>query len=91
MFRENVKKFSKAISENSYPSDMIMDFILIMPSEISLKFKEFLAKPNKTDAVCKKTIINVVSLMRKDLSDIDNEIERIISLKTKFVKMPFKK
>lgn len=91
MFRENLKKFSKAISENSYPSDMIMDFILIMPSEISIKFKEFLANPNKTDAVCKKTIINVVSLMRKNLSDIDNEIERIISRKPKFFKFPSKK
>ena len=47
MFRENLKRFSKAISENSYPSDMIMDFILIMPKEVSTKFKEFLANPKK--------------------------------------------
>jgi len=91
MFRENLKRFSKAISENSYPSDMIMDFILIMPSEISTKFKEFLANPKKTDALCKKTYLNVVSLMRKSLSDIDHEIERIISYKVRFFKKLFKK
>ncbi len=90
MFRENLKRFSKAISENSYPSDMIMDFILIMPNEISAKFKEFLANPNKTDATCKKTCINVVSLMRKALSDIDNDINRIISGNPKLFKMPSK-
>ena len=83
MFRENLKRFSKAISDNSYPSDMIMDFILIMPNEISTKFKEFLANPNKTDATCKKTYVNVVSLMRNALSDIDNEIDGIISHKPK--------
>ena len=54
------------------------------------KFKEFLANPNKTDATCKKTYINVVSLMRKELSDIDNEIDKIISQKPKLFKMPSK-
>ena len=29
IFRGNLKRFSKAITENSYPSDMIMDFIRV--------------------------------------------------------------
>ena len=91
MFRENLKRFSKAISENSYPSDMIMDFILTMPKEVSSKFKEFLADPNKTDATCKKALINVVSSMKKSLYDIDSKIEIIISQKPKFFKIPSKK
>ena len=91
MFRENLKRFSKAISENSYPSDMIMDFILTMPKEVSTKFKEFLANPNKTDATCKKALINVVSSMKKNLSDIDSKIEIKISQKPKFFKIPSKK
>lgn len=90
-FRENLKRFSKAIAENSYPSDMIMDFILTMPKEVSTKFKEFLADPNKTDAKSKKVYINVVLAMKKILTDIDNKIENIISLKPKFFKMPSKK
>ena len=91
MFRENLKRFSKAISENSYPSDMIMDFILTMPKEVSTKFKEFLANPNKPDATCKKALINVVSSMKKNLSDIDSKIEIKISQKPKFFKIPSKK
>ena len=91
VFRENLKRFSKAISENSYPSDMIMDFILTMPGGVSTRFKEFLANPNKTDATCKKTYINVVSSMKKSLSDIDHEIESIISQKPKFFKIHSKK
>ncbi len=78
IFRQSLKRFSKAIAENSYPSDMIMDFILTMPNEVSIKFKEFLADPNKTDAKCKKAYINAVSSMKKTLSDIDSEIENII-------------
>ena len=91
VFRENLKRFSKAISENSYPSDMIMDFILTMPGGVSTKFKEFLANPNKTDATCKKAYISIVSSMKKSLSDIDHEIESIISQKPKFFKIPPKK
>ncbi|MGD9080982.1 MAG: hypothetical protein PVG96_16655 [Desulfobacterales bacterium] len=91
VFRENLKRFSRAISENSYPSDMIMDFILTMPKEVSTKFKEFLANPNKTDATCKKAFINLVSSMKKSLSDIDHEIEGIISQKPKSFKNPSKK
>jgi hypothetical protein len=91
IFRGNLKRLSKAITENSYPSDMIMDFILTMPQEVSTKFKEFLADPNKTDEKCKKAYINVVSSMKKTLYDIDNKIENLISQKPKFFKIPSKK
>ena len=70
---------------------MVMDFILIMPKEVSIKFKEFLADPKKTDATCKKTLINVVSSMKKSLSEIDHEIESIISQKPKLFKITSKK
>ena len=78
IFRENLKRFSKAIAENSYPSDMIMDFILTMPDEVSIKFREFLADPDKTDDKSKKVYLNVVSTMKTILSDIDKRIENII-------------
>jgi hypothetical protein len=91
IFRGNLKRFSKAITENSYPSDMIMDFILTMPQEVSTKFKEFLADPNKTDEKCKKAYINVVSSMKKILNDIDSKIENLISQNPKFFKIPSKK
>ena len=91
IFRENLKRLSRAITENSYPSDMIMDFILTMPKEVSTNFKEFLVDPNKTDSECKKAYINVFSSMKKTLSDIDSNIENIILQKPKFFKMPSKK
>ena len=78
LFRENLKRFSKAIAQNSYPSDMIMDFILIMPDEVSTIFKEFLADPKKTDEKSKKVYLSVISTMKKLLSDIDKRIENII-------------
>jgi hypothetical protein len=78
IFRENLKRFSKAITENSYPSDMIMDFILTMPNEVSIIFKKFLTDPNKTDEKCKKVYLKVGSTMKKILSDIDKRIENLI-------------
>ena len=84
IFRANLKKLSQAFAENSFPSDMIMDFILTMPKEVSIKFKEFLADPDKTDAKYKKAYIGLVSSMKKALSDIDSRIEDIIFKKSKF-------
>ena len=90
MFRENLQRLSKAIAKNSYPSDMMMDFLLTMPKEISIQFKEFLADPNKTDARCKKVYLNIGLSMKKTLFEIDNKIKNIIFQKPKF-KNPFKK
>ena len=90
-FRRNLKRLSKAIHENSYPSDMIMDFILTMPKDVSSKFKRFLANPNKTNATCKKIRIEVVLSMKKTLSDIDSRIENIIAQKPKYLKIHQKK
>ena len=84
IFRLNLKKLSQAFAENSFPSDMIMDFILTMPKEVSTKFREFLADPDKTDAKYKKAYITLVSSMKKVLSDIDSRIEGIIFKKSKF-------
>ncbi|MGB5747152.1 MAG: hypothetical protein WBM69_09240 [Desulfobacterales bacterium] len=90
LFRENLKRFSKAIAENNYASDMIMDFLLTMPKEVAVKFKEFLADPNKTDSRSKKTYMGIVLSMKKILSEIDSKIENIIFKKSKSIN-PFKK
>ena len=83
IFRANLKRLARAIAENSYPSDMIMDFILTMPGEVSAKFKEFLADPEKTDAKCNKAYMTIVSSMKMALSDVDRRIENIIFEKSK--------
>jgi hypothetical protein len=89
VFRENLKRFSKAIAENNFASDMIMDFILTMPKDISIKFKEFLADPNKTDSKSKKAYMSIALSMKKMLSEIDSKVENLIFEKPKF-KNPFK-
>ena len=78
IFRKNLKRFSESITANSYPSDMIMDFISNMPKEVSRIFKEFLADHNKTDAKCKKAYMNILLSMKNHLTDIDQKIENII-------------
>jgi hypothetical protein len=78
VFSKNLKGFAKAVLDNSYSSDMIMDFILNMPKDVSTKFREFMTDPNKTDAKCKKAYMNVALSMKASLSDIDHKIENII-------------
>ena len=69
---------------------MIMDFLLTMPKEISIKFKEFLADPNKTDSKSKRAYMGIVLSMKKILSEIDGKIENLIFQNPKF-KNPFHK
>ena len=77
-FKKNLNRFTKAIRENSYSSDMINDFNLTMPEEVSEIFKKFLADPNKTKITYKKTYMGLVLSMRKSLSDIDEKIEKLV-------------
>jgi len=90
LFRENLQRLSRSIAKNSYQSDMMMDFLLTMPNEISIIFKQFLADPNKTETRCKKAYMSIALAMKKTLAEIDSKIDNIIIQKPKF-KNPFKK
>lgn len=79
LYRKNLKRFSKAISENSFSSEMISDFLLAMPKEVSSIFKTFMADPDKTDKKCRQSYVSLAGAMKKSLAEIDNKINAIIS------------
>lgn len=79
LYRKNLKRFSKAISENSFSSAMISDFLLAMPKEVSSIFKTFMADPDKTDKKCRQSYVSLAGAMKKSLAEIDNKINAIIS------------
>ena len=79
LYGKNLKRFSKALAENSFSSDMISDFLLSMPKEVSETFKAFMADPNKTEKKCKQFYLNIAAAMRESLNDIDGKIKRLIS------------
>lgn len=79
LYSKNLRRFSKAIAENSFSSDMISEFLLSMPKEVSATFKAFMADPEKTEKKCKQFYMNLALSMRKSLAEIDNKIEIIVS------------
>jgi hypothetical protein len=79
LYGKNLKRFSKAISENSFSSDLISDFLLSMPKEVSATFKVFMADPDKTDKKCRQSYMSLAGAMKKSLAEIDNKINAIIS------------
>ena len=79
LYSKNLRRFSKAIAENSFSSDMISEFLLTMPKEVSATFKAFMADPEKTEKKCKQFYMNLALAMRKSLAEIDNKIETIVT------------
>ena len=79
LYSKNLKRFSKSIAENSFSSDMISEFLITMPQEVSSTFKDFMTDPNKTEKKCKQFYLDLASAMRKSLNEIDNKIKAIMS------------
>ena len=79
MFRKNMRRLSRAISENSYPSELITEFLMTMPPGVAAKFKEFMNHPEKTDKICKQAFINILLAMRDTLKEIDQKIDKVVS------------
>lgn len=79
LYGNNLKRFSKAVAENSFSSNMISDFLLSMPLDVSKTFKAFMADPNKTEKKCKQFYLSLAAAMRKSLTEIDNKIKAIVS------------
>jgi hypothetical protein len=79
LYSNNLKRFSKSLAENSFSSDMISEFLITMPQDVSNTFKDFMTDPNKTEKKCKQFYLDLASAMRKSLNEIDNKIKVIIS------------
>jgi gas vesicle protein len=79
LFRKNMQRLSRAIAENSYPSDLITEFLMTMPHNVTAKFKEFMNHPHKTDKICKQAFVHILLAMRAALKEIDDKIEKSVS------------
>jgi gas vesicle protein len=79
LFRKNMRRLSRAIAENSYSSDLITEFIMTMPPNVTAKFKEFMNHPEKTDKICKHAYVEILLAMRDALREIDHRIEKLVS------------
>lgn len=77
-FRYNLTDLFRAMRENSFPSEMITEFTLTMPKEVAVRFREFMADPDKNDVKCRKAYMEIVALMKKSLAGVDARIDEMI-------------
>jgi len=76
-FRYNLTDLYRAMRENNFPSEMISEFTLTMPKEVSTRFREFMSDPDKTDVKCRKAYMDIVASMKKYLAGVDAKIDQL--------------
>ncbi|MDP1646280.1 MAG: hypothetical protein Q8L71_12420 [Thiobacillus sp.] len=79
LFERTLKQFAEGIEENSYSSNMASDIMVLMPSEVSEKYLDFMADKDKTDLKCKHAYLDLALAMKKILSSLDTEIRNVVS------------
>ncbi len=70
-------KLAKAMAESHYPIDMIADIEVLMPKEISDKFREWM-RVDQSLEVGKQKLLDISILMKKHLAEIDKEITELL-------------
>lgn len=79
-FEKTLEKLSKAMAENSYPSDMVSEIMIMMPENVSDKFIEFIEDKDKTENKMKNTYLDLAVEMKVSLKEIDDKIEKLIEI-----------
>jgi len=78
IYVEMHNKLSEAMAEDSYPIDMISDIHVLMPKEISDKFREWMAADNHTPEAGRNTLLDISILMKKHLAEIEKQITELL-------------
>ena len=79
-FEKTLEKLSKAMAENSYPSDMTSEIMIMMPKNVSDIFIEFIEDKDKTENKMKNTYLDLAVEMKISLKEIDEKIEKLIEI-----------
>lgn len=79
LFERTLEHFAEGMKENSYSSNMASDIMILMPSEISEKYLDFMADKDKTELKCKHAYMDLALAMKKILSSIDADIRELVS------------
>jgi len=79
LFEKNIIRFGDAIKENSYPSDMSSDFIVLMPEKISELYDNFMEKMDNSPERCRVVYLEMSVAMKSELAKVDKKINDCIS------------
>ncbi len=77
LFEKTLEQFAEGMKANSYSSDMSSDIMILMPSEVTERFLDFMRDEEKTELKCKHAYMALE--MKKALSSVDTEIRKLVS------------
>ncbi len=77
--KTTLEELSKGMANNSYGSDMMSNIEILFPDHVTKKFGEFMEKEDKTELDLKHGFYDIALEIKKALSDIDEEIESLLS------------
>jgi len=78
IFEESLKSFGEGMANNSYPSNMIADFSLLMPRNVKDKFFEIMDEKGKSTERIREYYLDMAIEMKTVLAEIDKKIEELV-------------
>ena len=79
MFERTLEQFADGTKTNSYSSNMGSDIMVLMPSEVSERYFDFMKDKDKTELKCKHAYMDLAVEMKKVLLSLDTEIRKVVS------------
>jgi hypothetical protein len=79
LYSQTLERLNEAMRNNSYPSQMTSDILILMPKVVSDIFNDWMADPEQTHLKGKHTYMNIAVEMKKSLATIDAQIKELIS------------
>lgn len=73
-YEQALELFSKGVAENSYSSNMIADFLVLFPAELTEMFNEHMHNQDKSEERIRSTYLQLAAAMKRDLRARDKEI-----------------
>lgn len=78
-YEECMKKIYEGFEKDTYNSEMVFDFEIIFPKNVSNAFNNLMKDKDKSYEAKKRHSFSIIAEMKKSLSEIDQQIEREIN------------
>ena len=78
IFEESLKSFGEGMANNSYSSNMIADFSLLMPRSVKDKFFQIMDEKGKSIERIRQCYLDMAIEMKTALAEIDKKIEKLV-------------
>jgi len=78
LVNKTLENLSNCMKENAYSTEILSDIDILFPQDVSKIFNDFMSKKEKTEQDRKFAFYDIAREMKKSISDIENEIEKLL-------------